>query len=382
MAPQTRHTSSSPVFPPEITDSIICQLESSFCALRICALVCRDWLAASRNIVHRSLSFFEISDIHTFLELVESPYNTYAGAVRDVSFSGCREQISSLFALFPQFCHLESINIHYSLLDFSIPALPRISTLSLSGFVFPSSATVSDLLLFLRSFPHLKNLTLDRLGSIQAGEIPAPEPVPLDSSMKLDSLSVTVDHTNQLVPWFILRHLSPLTRGLTLQVGFRSRPDTIECISDYLRYLGTHLKDLTIPASTDPLLARRLDLSTNTALESIRFTHGIFSRQWEPFNPRVSLEILELLERSRLASLNEITLELTTTLAAMTERDARLDQLSRVLGLPCYAGVAQIKVQGKGVFNSEGVSRVSRDEFMAALGVDFPDYAHRCVLVG
>ncbi|KAJ7743723.1 hypothetical protein DFH07DRAFT_835453 [Mycena maculata] len=384
MAPQAGYISSGPVFPPEITDSIICQLESSLPTLRVCALVCRDWLPASRNIAHKSLRLFP-RHLNTFLKLADSPYNTYAGAVRVVSFVHCSEQesISSFFALFPQFRHLESIHVHNSLLGFSIPTLPHVHTIFLGGMVSSSSTIVSDLLLFLRSFPHLKNLTLDRLGSVQAGEIPAPDPVPLDSSMKLDSLSVAVDDTSQLVPCLILRYLSPLARSLTLAVGFaavgfQSKHNIIECISDYLRYLGTHLKDLTLPSSSDPFLAQRLDLRMNTALESIRFTCGIHSRQCEPFNPRVSPDLLELLERCHLESLKEMTLDVDSMVAMREHNFARLDQLSRVLGLPCYAGVAQIKVQGM----SEGVLRHSWDEFLAAIRVEFPDYADRCVFVG
>ncbi|KAJ7512796.1 hypothetical protein B0H11DRAFT_1898080 [Mycena galericulata] len=157
-------TRTGPILPPETIDHIIDYVGPCFPTLRVCGLVARNWLPASRKFVHRDITLNAESIRFTaFINLIKSPFNTFFGTVRAIELvlghsNGLKPQ--SLLDQLPQFARLDSIILVAGYIGQPIPLSPTVSTLELSSVQFPSFAAFVDLL---SQFPSLKALTLDSL---------------------------------------------------------------------------------------------------------------------------------------------------------------------------------------------------------------------------
>ncbi|KAJ6573470.1 hypothetical protein DFH09DRAFT_1362101 [Mycena vulgaris] len=211
--------SSGPVLPPEITDSIIHELSPDAPALRICSLVCRAWLPASRQILHKKVAL-RGEDIPDFLDLIAPSENTYLNKLRVIDISLCENGPAvSLLQLLPRFLCLESVRIHSSIFHYEIPDLPRVRSLEVFGLQFRSFAAFTKLL---SRFPDLKNLIL-----------------------------------GENVLWVYPNTASALIADTPIKV------------SEYLRHLHVHLTHLCIRFGSAAQITQ-LDFRPNTGLKSLR----------------------------------------------------------------------------------------------------------------
>ncbi|KAF7353894.1 hypothetical protein MVEN_01075300 [Mycena venus] len=256
-----------PVSPPKITDAIIDELRGSLPALRVCSLVCSDWLPASRNILNRSISL-RAEQIPAFMELLESPTNTYCGRVRDISLGSCLPgPIPSLGEIFLQFTDMQSIHIHSSHWHHDIPLLPGVVQLNLSGIKFPSFAAFFQLA---SRFPSLKSLSLGELkfvdqsysGAVHFSPLPG---LPFERlSLKISCENMTLLHwlasengAPPLMPHLTLivkfvKPVSPFPRNLRVQPSsntffLHARHNALLATSRYLDHLSVRLKYLVMP---------------------------------------------------------------------------------------------------------------------------------------
>lgn len=246
-----------PALPPEITDSIIHQLSPNIAVLRICSLVCRAWLPASRYALHKTLSL-RGEDIPGFLDVIAPSENTYFSSLRAIDISLCENgPTPSLWQLLPHFLCLESLRIHSSFFQCEPPTHARLRTLELFDVQFGSFAAFTDLI---SRFPHLKNLRFEKVawGSMQGwnsvGEdIIPPKPFP---RLELDTFSPQISNDSQFLDWLGSEESGPLTSSLMLLMpkmrwGRNTlHADALDKVSEYLHHLHVHLKHLHIRFGT------------------------------------------------------------------------------------------------------------------------------------
>lgn len=248
-------TSPGPLFPPEITDSIIHELSPNRPALRICSLVCRTWLPASRYILHDTLSL-RGWDVPGFLDIIVPSENTYLGTLRAIDIRLCENgPVTSLLRLLPQFVCLKSIRIQYSTFDYQFPVIPAVNTLEFFGAQFPSFTAFTNLL---DQCPNLKNLKLETIswGSVDGSAPPGIDMLPGKSStrLELDTFSVDISNDSPFLDWISSPESAPLTSNLTLLLhtglSYTTKDpleaEIIKKAQQYCRHLNLHLKHLHV----------------------------------------------------------------------------------------------------------------------------------------
>ncbi|KAJ7144107.1 hypothetical protein C8R44DRAFT_759496 [Mycena epipterygia] len=269
--------SRDPVFPPEIADVIIRHLDSTP-ALRACSLVCRGWVPASRDRLHRSL-FIGGRDIPKFIDIIGSPYNTYTNILETIDFVYCQSGPTDfILARLPEFSQLKTIKIQYTTLfrDIGPSPIPHITSLTISETHFPSFALFTD---FLSRFPGLKTLKLELL-NWDDDEEQAPASVPLHTQarrLELDTLSVDIPADPEFLTWLSSADSAPLARSLELQVTWIATTTestmVTDVVSKYLRWLNVYLMHLRLDLRL--LSDENLDYHSNTALQSLQIDNAI-----------------------------------------------------------------------------------------------------------
>ncbi|KAJ7140788.1 hypothetical protein C8R44DRAFT_761885 [Mycena epipterygia] len=341
-----------PALPPEITDSIIHQLSPNIAALRICSLVCRAWLPASRYTLHKTLSL-RGEDIPGFLDVIAPSENTYFSSLRVIDISLCENgPAPSLWKFLPHFLCLESLRIHSSFFHCESPTHPRLRTLELFDVQFGSFTAFTDLI---SGFPHLKNLRFEKVawGSMQGwspvGEdiIPA-KPCP---RLELDTFSPQISNDSQFLDWLGSEESGPLTSNLTLLMpkmrwGRETLDDdTLAKVSEYLRHLHVHLKHLHIRFG-GAIEVQMLDFTSNTALQSLRLNLVLSDDGRSEWNTETYIftQLPAVLERFRPDRIEHLIVDIHAP--PEFERHLSVGRLAAVLGSVPFSRLRKLQFNG------------------------------------
>ncbi|KAJ6594835.1 hypothetical protein B0H19DRAFT_1057057 [Mycena capillaripes] len=342
-----------PVFPPEITDSIIHQLSRDTPVLRICGLVCRAWLPASRYILHETLSL-RGEDIPGFLEIIGAAENTYFATLRAIAITLCENgPTQSLLELLPQFLCLKTFRVHTSIFHYEVPVLSRVTTLEFYGTQFRSFAAWTNLL---SRVPNVKNLKLVYVscGSMEgwaparaADIIPAKSP-----RLTLDTLSIQISDDPRLLDWLASEESGPLTIDLTLLLVDGTLVDEIGSprVSKYLRHLNTSLKRLFFQFAGISHVDN-LDFSSNTSLQSIRLDFLNMGRtSWRrqlTGDAEIYLgeRLPALLERFRSSQIEELIIDIHTSPAI--KKPLGVNRLVSVLSSSPFSHLRKLQFNGR-----------------------------------
>ncbi|KAJ6550427.1 hypothetical protein DFH09DRAFT_1319922 [Mycena vulgaris] len=254
----------APRLPPEVVDLVIDNLREDFVTLRICGLVSRDWLVTSR---HHAL-YVPYWNIHTFLDLLNSPLNTFFFPLRGLHLLGVQQDnISQIWPLLPAFSSLRTLHLYGKQLtlgkDSVIPGhLPLLKSFGLSMAHF---ASYDILTTFLSQFPSLKTLKLVSV-ACDAGPVAIRKAT---LQIQLNMLSFT------LYPG-ILGWLKAIDFSLSapcLEVDFLEEDTDL---GDYLKFHGKNLRHLTLKFRAESQLSIFSEhpvLHANDSLQSLKISH-------------------------------------------------------------------------------------------------------------
>ncbi|KAJ7182213.1 hypothetical protein C8R43DRAFT_1308 [Mycena crocata] len=367
-----------PIFPPEITDSIIWQLDSDPAFLATCGLVARAWLPASRYRFYKALRICG-DDIPGLLGLIESPTNTILGALRELEVSLMENgPMDSFLHRLPEFIRLRKVTILNSILGEQFSTVSSISSVALDCVYLPSFRMFTDLL---RRFPMLKHLKLGIVGwgdrIDQTADDAAPGP-----PLVLDTFYFRTSSDPAFLHWLGSVETSPMTRSLELNNDYRSPTITSEVtttdgISRYFRRQNVHLEHLHFKSAVRPLFATSVDLSTNTALQFLHIDCAVSfdvddELDWEL---RIPVAVLQLLRRLTSHSLRVLSLQVLLDLRLNANQYGSVQGLAAVLNGPCYAHLQRLEFRN--TWNSE-----SRAAFVSGLVDELPEHiAKAAVLV-
>ncbi|KAF7358046.1 hypothetical protein MVEN_00851800 [Mycena venus] len=340
-----------PVFPPEITDSIIKELAPNIRVLRICSLVCRSWLPASRYILHHALSL-RGEDVPGFLGIISSPDNTYFASLRAIDISLCENgPTSSLLALLPQFRCLKIIRVYSSIFHYESTIIPSVTTLEISDTHFRSFAAFTNLI---SRLPNLKNLKIQNIswGSMYVRGLATTEAEINTSNtpprLELDTLFAQMSNDTHFLDWLCSGESGALTRSLTLLLPRRSAES--DRVSEYLRYLNAHLKSLHVRFS-EVSRVMGLDFSTNTSLQSIRLDFYDMCGWWRPppNSPDSQLyfceELPNLLGRFHSRHIDELIIDVYAT--ATIKRPMSIERLASALCAFPFSRIRKLQFNGR-----------------------------------
>ncbi|KAJ7230036.1 hypothetical protein GGX14DRAFT_409875 [Mycena pura] len=372
MPKTTALRSGLPIFPPEIVDTIIEEIDRPV-TLRACSLVCRSWVPASRHKAYSSICIFDGGDLAKFLELVSSPTNTFGDVLKTLKVRHCYSDLSTLLSRLP---YLESLVLEESSISEGLTldptCMPGIKSLEFS-YTFFSLPVFYE---FLSLFPTLKSLTLGEgihftkecTGVGLAGP-----------HLDLDSLAITIELSTQWLTWLSAGAAPPRPRTLELKIYELDAPITAR-ISEYLRLLNVDLKHLRI--SSYKRFDHLLDFSTNTALQSITISGPIEVVHHSPEHENVyrwdifvSPDLPQLLRRFNTPDLEELILKnsVHTTSGRVTSYvaphgSASMVELGEALELPSYARMKRLRFESPG-------SREAADVIEAQIVDKLPDSA-------
>ncbi|KAJ7457860.1 hypothetical protein FB451DRAFT_1274400 [Mycena latifolia] len=382
--PEAPFISRCPALPPEITDSIIHELAPDFRALRICSLVCHAWLPASRYILHKALSI-RGEDIAHFLELIAPPENTYFPSLRSINISLCENgPTPALLHILPCLSCLTAIRISASLFHYDeFPTLPRLRTLELVGVQFRSFASFTDLIF---KVPHLKSLSIEKTswGSAE-GWAPSEKPDAIPSRSKssprleLDTFRVDLSDNLHFLEWLRSEETGPLACTLALTMlgpkYILTLPDEmLAAVSEYLRHLNVHLKNLFL-RSESPTQIATLDFSANTALRSLRLDllkEDTFHTHLTLLTPYLFEHLPDVLQRFRSTCIEELILDIS--LARDYHGSSR--RLVSVLSEPPFSRLRKLQFNGPW---ADG--RLFREAFTLHVIDKLPVYASRVIVL-
>ncbi|KAK7001411.1 hypothetical protein R3P38DRAFT_1794848 [Favolaschia claudopus] len=255
-----------PTIPPEITDTIIRLLCRDRQVLRLCSLVSRAWLPASRNILYETLAI-RGEDVPSFISIAAPSENTYLGFVRAIDISMAENgPTESLLELLPQFTRLKTLRVVSSIFHFELPPLPAMTTLELSGSHFQSFAAFTALL---SRVPNLHDLKMQNLhwGSPSGW---APPKLQLASSpqLKFKLSGFFVEMTESvLLDWLCDTSTAPSATSLTLSLP--RWPPGVHRTSEYLKLLNVDLQTLYLRFNELDDIAK-VAFSSNTSIRSLR----------------------------------------------------------------------------------------------------------------
>ncbi|KAJ7762632.1 hypothetical protein B0H16DRAFT_1688201 [Mycena metata] len=348
----------APVFPPEITDSIIHELGAELPALRICSQVCRAWLPASRHILHQTLKL-RGEDILGFMDIIASPENTYFATLRGLELSLCDNGPATvLLELLPKFVCLKSIGIYSSVFHYELPTLSSVTSLEFKRTEFRSFAAF---IILLGQTPNLKSLKLTKVlwGPLPGWGPPATEDILPSKSIPRLELDVLHIEDRAFLDWFTSEVPAPLTSVLELfirednhQVPWGQASNIVDTklldkVSQYLQYLGVHLEQFYLRFSGSTQI-QTLDVSTNTALRSLRInlSNAIPARNWTQY---FSTTLPSLLERLRSDDIEELAVDINMILndKNMNDKNIDLKRLSSILTSPRFARLRRLQFNGQ-----------------------------------
>ncbi|KAJ6468090.1 hypothetical protein C8R47DRAFT_807523 [Mycena vitilis] len=371
---------SQPVFPPEITDSIIHQLSPDLPTLRVCSLVSRAWIPASRYLLHETIAL-RGEDMSSFLELIAAAENTYLATVRAVNLSLCENgPTESLLKLLPQFLSLKSIRIYSSIFHYDLPVISGVTALELSGTHIRS---VLDFTTLLARLPALKHLKLDAVswGSSDGWAPVASSIGPVNPTrLELDTFSVQIPTDPLFLDWLGSAKSGPITSDLMLclPIKLQGRDQTkIHCkISEYLRHLNVSLKRLHL-RFVSRFKLEHLHFTTNTSLQSIHIDFHIMgevTRRGSTSRRVADIYLCEtlpaLLERFRSDHIDELIIDIHKS--SVTEEPVKL---SSVLSTPPFSRVRRLR------FNGDWDSDEARGSFITNMIDKLPVSSRAVVLV-
>ncbi|KAJ7657353.1 hypothetical protein DFH06DRAFT_1198026 [Mycena polygramma] len=375
---------SQPVFPPEITDSIIHQLSPDLPMLRVCSLISRAWLPASRYLLHETISL-RGEDIPFFLELIAAAENTYLATVRAVNLSLCENgPTESFLKLLPQFLCLKSIRIYSSIFHYDLPVLSGVTTLELSGTQIRS---VVDFTTLLAQLPALKHLKLDAVSwgspdgwapvASNADIVPANH-----ARLELDTFSVRISTDSLWPDWLGSEKSGPITSDLMLCLPRMPQTQDRSKISQYLRNLNVSLKRLHLRFGS-ALELEHLDFSTNTSLQSIHIDFyrmgevTRWARTWRSIADIYLCQTLPaLLERFRSHHIDELIIDIHKIPAT---DELKLTKLISVLNAPPFSRMSRLQFNGG--WDSSDDDEISREIFTTNLIDKLPVSSRAVVLV-
>jgi hypothetical protein len=170
--------------PTELTDSIIDFHHSDRTTLKICSLVCRNWIPASRFHLFRTVRV-RFDTVHTFADLLASPSSTIAR-------------------------HVHTLHIHFDSFV-GIPVFDRIAP-------------------YLENFVSIKSISLQ--GLVLASEYSRSRAFGIIGNMELETVSYDF-HYRWFALWFTLGNSGPFTFSSQLRV-LRSALDGTSAPSSWL----------------------------------------------------------------------------------------------------------------------------------------------------
>ncbi|KAJ6612343.1 hypothetical protein B0H10DRAFT_2052554 [Mycena sp. CBHHK59/15] len=364
-----------PTLPPEITDSIIHQFHSSSPDLRVCSLVCRAWLPASRYQLFSSLSL-RGEDIPKFVDLIASPENTYSSSLRAITIIyGENGPMSLLLLRLLDFRSLRSMKIRLSMICSEFPTMPHITFLKLDAILFQS---FSAFITFLIRFPGLKILVLRHLGWGPDRDSKDPVQSITAPRLELEQLSIENSHNLQLLSWLSDVELAPLTSSLSLDLTGRMGRKIIPDVAEYLQHLRTHLKHLHLQLHTIARFLEKLDFSLHT--QSLRIHSAVEfsgdSGQWSLCVDPMLLQVLKLVCAPHIKELTLRVVPVRRGKLIIPDTSASLQLLLSVLHLPHLATLR--KIQFYGPWNSDPEAR---DNFTSVVLDKLPTLASRSVVL-
>ncbi|KAJ7502625.1 hypothetical protein B0H11DRAFT_2274750 [Mycena galericulata] len=381
---KSKFLSPGPVFPPEITDCIIHELSPDLPVLRLCSLVCRSWIPASRYILHETLSL-RGEDIPDFLDIIAPSENTYLDTLRAIDIGFCENgPAASMLQLLPQFLSLKTIRIHSSIFYHRFPVIPRITTLEFFDTHFRSFAAFTDLT---SQCPDLKNLKFRNIAwqSLDGWAPTGPDIISakMSSRLELDTLSADISNDPHLLDWLSSPETGPLTSDLTLILPKMRRyvlqdpltDETVGKVRQYCHNLNVRLTNLYVQFGSTRQF-ERLDFSKNTALQSIRLT--IVSNKGDEATDLFA-KLPDILQQFRLCNhLEELILDVQD--ASLFEVATPLKRLGAVLVTPPFSRIRQLQFNGP--WGSDADPDITRRKlFKEAVLENLPaSFSHRIVL--
>ncbi|KAJ7612235.1 hypothetical protein FB45DRAFT_1037154 [Roridomyces roridus] len=156
------------MFPPEVVDRIVHALHDDYDTLRLCGLINRDWMAASRYHFLNGKRRMQLThhNLPLFLDLLGSPFNTFSTRLERLRVKGVDyTTLKSLWSALPHFSHLRELQIggHFfdpvvdvALLGPEAQIFPRVTSLAIARIFFSSYGTLNSFLARVTSLSALK----------------------------------------------------------------------------------------------------------------------------------------------------------------------------------------------------------------------------------
>ncbi|KAJ7616650.1 hypothetical protein FB45DRAFT_934661 [Roridomyces roridus] len=255
--------------PPEVVDLVIDNLHDQPAALRVCSLVCRNWLAASRYHLYSEV-YVSGSNLISFIHLTGHQHESLSSRLRSLHATRfLSDQLETLWPLLAEFPQLRGLHLHGPL-EFGTTIdepLPLVTSLSLTRVSFVSHEVLKSLLL---RFPALQVLSLN-CGFRGPGDLPGDSPTP--PNLQRLNIALTAD----MLGWLAWSKFCLRAECIDIDV---SRPPTAG-LEDYFKVLGNQLKRLTLRfdiPGTLAIFSERPFLQHNTALLSLRMTNAFSIR--------------------------------------------------------------------------------------------------------
>ncbi|KAJ7158313.1 hypothetical protein C8R43DRAFT_1234262 [Mycena crocata] len=375
----------TPLFPPELTDSIIGHINFHAPTLRACGLVCHAWVPASRHRLYESLSI-RGDDIPRLLDLLDSQHNTIAGALRalDITFSE-NGPTSSLLARCTDFLRLEKISLRSSMLfksDRFLP-MPRITTIELGSVHF---AVFRQFIDCVSQFPGLKNLKLGSIGWGEEFEYGSTTEISATGLPRLDLETLSIHFLNdpRFLLWLSSEASAPKTRVLVLDMPRDELTILMtDQLSEYLRQLNVHLQHLHIKSKIPLLFNEQVEFNTNTALRSIKLDHSLafrrilYSKEGTIISGdlAVSSFLPSILRRFHSNCLENLIIGVSPH--SSWGPTASVDELAASLNMPQYANIRRL--QFSGTWESDAHSQIFTSNLLDRLP---SSVKHLAALVG
>ncbi|KAJ6585701.1 hypothetical protein B0H19DRAFT_1368919 [Mycena capillaripes] len=259
--------------PPELADRIIDFLWDSHCDLRICSLVCSQWLPSSRR---HLFEFVVLQSDAQFVALFQTLPNFVSIHARTLDFrrwSGIDDtRIPIMLQALPTVRHLRTIIIGSFLPSpEAFPLLPHVPELSLQHTKFASCA---DFTLLISKFAGLRELKLGSVSWEDAGHKVCPR-----LKLELEHLSIEgFQQSPDILQWLLCAEYAPRTRGLALYIPNNPNPASLRIISKYLYRLDGTVRYLRLdlfPSLSLQWTTAMPELGSLTSLQRLRIGQSV-----------------------------------------------------------------------------------------------------------
>jgi hypothetical protein len=236
--------------PPELTDRIIdflwdCQLD-----LRVCSLVCRQWLPASRWHIFETITIWPDSRL---LTLMQFPQSVVANHTRTLNLRlrlPAEVNIAAVRILWhlPNVLNLRTVivgSVPPSPAQF--PVVPLVEKLSLQHTKF---ASCNDFAEFLSKFTTLRELELGWISWEDFDYGVCSHATPMLENLSIQGFEGAPD----ILQWLSSADYGPQTRGLTLYIPNKTDTTSLSIISRFLHRLNDGLEYLRLDMFPSPYL--------------------------------------------------------------------------------------------------------------------------------